>query len=218
MRELLRQLRHDRRIAAQKRTLRALAEQRCRRIVIGSSGTAPAGWVSTDREVIDLVREDTWSRYFGSASIDAILAEHVWEHLSADDALRSAKTCYQFLKPGGYVRAAVPDGLHPDPAYIEQVRPGGTGSGAEDHKVMYNFSTFRDLFTQAGFEVRLYEYYDWKGRFQFNDWNPADGMIRRSMRFDERNVSNQLAYTSIVIDAVKPASAREADSARALRP
>ena len=116
------------------------------------------------------------------------------------------------------MRAAVPDGLHPDPAYIEQVRPGGTGSGAEDHKVMYNFSTFRDLFTQAGFEVRLYEYYDWKGRFQFNDWNPADGMIRRSMRFDERNVSNQLAYTSIVIDAVKPASAREADSARALRP
>lgn len=34
------------------------------------------------------------------------------------------------LKPGGYVRVAVPDGFHPDPAYIEMGRPGGYGTGS----------------------------------------------------------------------------------------
>lgn len=208
----LRNLRHGRRIAEQRRTLRALAGQRSRRIVIGSSGTAPEGWVPTDREVIDLLQEETWLRYFDVASLDAILAEHVWEHLAADDASRAARTCHRFLKPGGYLRVAVPDGLHPDPAYIEQVRPGGSGSGAGDHKVLYDYSSFRDLFTLAGFDVRLYEYHDWNGRFQFNEWNPADGQIRRSMRFDERNSLQRLAYTSIVLDAVKPSDSCTAQS------
>jgi predicted SAM-dependent methyltransferase len=53
----------------------------------------------------------------------------------------------------------------------------------------------------------LYEYYDRSGSFRFSEWNPADGMIRRSMRFDERNSPQRLAYTSVVIDAVKPARA-----------
>ena len=204
MKLALRKIRHGARIAEQRKMLHALAGQCNRRIVIGSSGTAPEGWIPTDREVIDLLREDTWRQYFGVASLDAILAEHVWEHLSASDAVRAANTCRLFLKPGGYLRIAVPDGLHPDPTYIEQVRPGGCGSGADDHKVLYDYSSVRELFTLAGFEVRLYEYFDRDGGFQFSDWNPADGLIRRSMRFDERNSTQPLAYTSIVLDAVKP--------------
>ena len=214
IRAALHDFRHARRIDAQTKALRALAGQRYRRIVIGSSGTAPEGWVPTDREVIDLLREDTWLRHFGPGSLDAILAEHVWEHLSADDAARAAVTCYQFLKPGGYLRVAVPDGLHPDPAYIEQVRPGGSGSGASDHKVLYDYSSVGELFAVAGFEVRLYEYFDCDGRFQFVDWNPADGMIRRSIRFDERNSPKRLAYTSIILDAVKPRVGPGADAGR----
>jgi len=215
MRAALRPLRHGRRISAQKRTLRTLGKQHSRRIVIGSSGTAPEGWVSTDREVLDLVREDSWLRYFGFDSLDAILAEHVWEHLSADDAVRSARTCYRFLKPGGYLRAAVPDGLHPDPAYVEQVRPGGCGPGADDHKVLYDYASFSKVFALAGFSVRLYEYFDRNGEFRFADWNPADGLIRRSMRFDERNSPQHLAYTSIVVDAIKPTAVHAADAGRA---
>ena len=209
---LIHNLRHGRRIAAQKRTLLALPNRAMRRIVIGSSGTTLEGWVATDREVVDLLREDSWLRYFGPAPLDAILAEHVWEHLSGEDALRSAQTCYRFLKPGGYVRAAVPDGLHPDPDYIAQVRPGGCGAGAHDHKVLYDHAGFRDLFVRAGFEVRLYEYYDRDGRFHFNEWDPADGLIRRSMQFDERNSARRLTYTSIILDAVKPAADSGSDS------
>jgi predicted SAM-dependent methyltransferase len=208
MKKGLHYARHSRRIAAQKTMLSALAQQPSRRIVIGASGTAPEGWVSTDYEVIDLLQEDTWQRYFALDSLDAILAEHVWEHLSANDAALAARTCYRFLKAGGYLRAAVPDGFHPDPSYIEQVRPGGSGPGAGDHRVLYNYASFRDLFAAAGFEVRLYEYYDSNGCFRFNTWDPADGLIRRSKRFDERNSPQRLTYTSIIVDAVKPTGAQ----------
>ena len=53
--------------------------------------------------------------------------------------------CYEFLRPGGRLRIAVPDGFHPEPGYIEYVRPGGTGIGADDHKVLYNYQSLRKL-------------------------------------------------------------------------
>ena len=52
--------------------------------------------------------------YFNEGSIDAILAEHVWEHLAEEEGLAAAKCCYRYLRPGGYLRVAVPDGFHPD--------------------------------------------------------------------------------------------------------
>lgn len=100
---------------------------------------------------------------------------------------------------------AVPDGLHPDPDYIEQVRVGGSGSGADDHKVLYTHETFSEVFEKAGFRVHLYEYFDRTGEFHLNDWRPEDGMIRRSRTFDRRNADGQPHYTSIVLDAFKDA-------------
>jgi len=47
--------------------------------------------------------------------LDAILAEHVWEHLTKEEALIAALTCYRYIKNGGYLRVAVPDGPHPNP-------------------------------------------------------------------------------------------------------
>jgi|SRR5688572_828015 len=137
--------------------------------------------------------------------LEAILAEHVWEHLTANDASIAASTCFRYLKRGGYLRIAVPDGLHPDPDYIEQVRVGGSGSGADDHKVLYTHQTLSAVFEKAGFRVQLYEYFDQAGKFHFHDWSPQDGMIRRSRRFDSRNADGNPHYTSIVLDAIKDA-------------
>jgi len=114
-----------------------------------------------------------------------------------------------FLKPGGYLRVAVPDGFHPDPEYVEWVRPGGTGPGSDDHKVLYTYATFRDLFEKIGFDVVLHEYFDESGQFHFTDWAPSDGMIERSKRYDSRNANGRLAYTSIILDAVKPSIAAQ---------
>lgn len=43
------------------------------------------------------------------ALADAFLAEHVWEHLSLDDAHRATRNCERHLRPGGHLRLAVPD-------------------------------------------------------------------------------------------------------------
>lgn len=33
-----------------------------------------------------------------------ILAEYVWEHISEIEGIVASKNCYDFIKPGGYLR------------------------------------------------------------------------------------------------------------------
>jgi predicted SAM-dependent methyltransferase len=114
------------------------------------------------------------------------------------------KTCFTFLKSGGFLRIAVPDGFHPDKEYIECVKPGGFGAGADDHKILYNYKIMQASLEKAGFKVNFLEYWDENGKFQYKDWDPKTGMIHRSKRFDERNASGELKYTSLIVDAIKP--------------
>jgi len=107
------------------------------------------------------------------------------------------------VKKGGYLRAAVPDGLHPSRKYIDAVKPGGTDSGSDDHKVLYNYKKFSEIFCKAGFDVELLEWFDEKGNFNFKEWDKDAGMIHRSKRYDQRNEDGQLNYTSIILDAIK---------------
>jgi predicted SAM-dependent methyltransferase len=160
--------------------------------VVGAAGVYPRGWIPTDADFLDLLRPQDWSRCLQEGSLDAILAEHVWEHPHTEHAVATAPQCYRYLRPGGYLRAAVSDGLHPDPTYIETVAPGGSGAGAEDHRVLYTFT------------VSLLEHFDEDWRFHSVHWDPPEGMIHRSRRFDERNgEGRELAYTSIILDASK---------------
>ena len=175
------------------------------RIVVGAGGLFDPGWIPTDVDVLDILDDANWRRLFRENSIDAILAEHVWEHLTAEQGLCAARNCYRFLRPGGYLRVAVPDGFHPDPNYIEGVRPGGSGAGAHDHKLLYNHESFRQLFESAGFQVEPLEYFDTAGQFHAVDWDPSLGKIDRSRRFDDRNRDGRLVYTSVIVDARKPA-------------
>lgn len=173
------------------------------RIVVGSSGQFSSGWIPTDMDYLDITRPEHWGRFFNSDKLDAILAEHVWEHLTPVDAVSGTELCYKFLKPGGYLRLAVPDGLHPDPGYIDRVRPGGSGPGASDHKVLYTYKSLSALLAACGFSVDLLEYFDEQGSFHFKDWDVADGMIHRSSIFDPRNRELKLTYTSVIVDARK---------------
>jgi predicted SAM-dependent methyltransferase len=174
------------------------------RIVVGAGGVPVKGWIESEASFLDLREPDTWNRYFQSNSIDAILAEHVWEHLRRSDGLVAARTCFRYLKPGGYLRIAVPDGHHPDSAYIEAVRVGGTGCGADDHRALYTAETLVDLLREAGFVPELLEYFDNLGVFHEAPWSPQAGPIQRSRRFDTRNRDRPLSYTSLIVDAHKP--------------
>ncbi len=173
------------------------------KLVIGASKIEYKGWILTEMEFLNILKSEDWQYSLRRNSVAAFLAEHVWEHLSAKDGLVGAKNCFEYLRSGGYIRVAVPDGLHPDPAYIEYVKPGGTGAGADDHKELYTYRTFSELFESAGFEVRLLEWFDEKGEFHFQEWDPVDGMVVRSKRFDDRNSAEKLNYTSLIIDAKK---------------
>ena len=172
--------------------------------MIGSSGVFSAGWIPTEIETLNLLRPSDWQKHFSQHTPSAILAEHVWEHLTLADGATAAKICFQYLRPGGHLRLAVPDGFNPDPNYLEWVRPGGTGAGADDHKVLYTHESLSQLLAMAGFKVELLEYFDADGKFHFSDWNPQDGMIHRSRRFDQRNRDGRLDYTSLNVDAHKP--------------
>lgn len=172
-------------------------------IVVGSSRVFEPGWIPTDLHTLNLLKPGRWKFFVRPNSVDAILAEHVWEHLSLEDGKQAAKTCYTYLKKGAHARIAVPDGLHPDKEYINYVKPGGTGPGADDHKVLYTYATFKQIFEEAGFRVQLLEYFDESGKFVYNEWNREEGFIHRSKRYDERNQGGELKYTSIILDAIK---------------
>ena len=111
------------------------------KVIVGSASTKQKGWIGTNYPLLDLTEEYTFSVIFSPASVDNFLAEHVWEHLVLEDGGVALANCFTYLKPGGVLRIAVPDGYHPDTDYIEQVRPGGYGPGADDHKVLYHCET-----------------------------------------------------------------------------
>jgi predicted SAM-dependent methyltransferase len=186
------------------------------RVIIGAGGIEFPGWLSTEYPVTDFTDSGSLRRLFRPSSVAAFVAEHVWEHLTPEQAAAAARNCFEFLKPGGYLRIAVPDGLHPDASYIEYVRPGGTGLGSDDHKVLYNYRTLSATLEAAGLVVHLLEWFDEEGVFHFSDWDPEAGFVFRSARFDERNRDKPTTYTSIIVDAVKPArSQRVARQGRA---
>ena len=174
------------------------------RIIIGAAATKQEGWISTDYPLLDLTDARSFASLFGSGSVSSFLAEHVWEHLSPEDGAKACSNCFVYLKHGGSLRIAVPDGFHPDTEYISQVRPGGYGPGADDHKVLYNYRSLAAMLEKAGYKVKLLEWFDEQAVFHKENWDVSDGLIMRSTRFDQRNKVNQTAYTSLIIDATKP--------------
>jgi predicted SAM-dependent methyltransferase len=101
-------------------------------------------WLHTQEEEINLLDKETWRNLFKVESISAILAEHVWEHLTYDERLHAARNCFQYLKASGYIRCAVPDGYFPNEDYQNMVKVGGPGPKdhpAATHKIVYNYQT-----------------------------------------------------------------------------
>ena len=173
------------------------------KIVVGSGGIYEKGWMPIEFNQLDIKQKNDWERLFSKNSIDAILAEHVWEHLSLEEGMLAANHCFYYLKPGGYIRVAVPDGYHSNQEYIKWVKPEGTGDGSDDHKVLFNYITLSKVFTDVGFKIKLLEYFDENGDFHCNEWSEHDGKINRSAKHDPRNQDGQLKYTSVIIDAIK---------------
>jgi predicted SAM-dependent methyltransferase len=178
------------------------------KVVVGAGGyNNNPEWLTTRESELNLLNREDWARMFAHNSVSAILAEHVWGHLDCEEGVLAAAHCFEFLKPGGYVRCAVPDGYFPNEEYQRGVQVGGPGPKdhpAASHKMVHNYVTLSTMFEAAGFEVQLLEYCDEDGVFHANEWDEKDGFIYRSKRFDHRNSQGNLGFVSLIIDAKKP--------------
>jgi predicted SAM-dependent methyltransferase len=177
------------------------------RAIIGAGEQRWPGWLPTQRDELDLLDEASWAAFFGERRADALLCEHVWEHLTEAEGRAAAARCFRYLRPGGYLRVAVPDANFRDPDYQRTVQIGGPGPRdhpAAGHRVVYDHRRFAAIFTGARFVVDPLEWCDKAGRFTFRYWDPADGPIYRSLRADHRNRDGKLGFVSLILDAHKP--------------
>lgn len=179
------------------------------KVIVGAGGTTQPGWLSLEESDLDITSPEQWARLFAPNSLDAILAEHVWEHLTIDEGLKAARNCYQYLKRGGTLRIAVPDGFHPSELYRQWCAPG-TGYNGDDHKVFYNYQSLCWLLESAGFACRPREFFDLNGTL-FSDFvSDGNGHIERTSQTYPYSLKGSVlgfllgtSYTSLIVDGVK---------------
>ncbi len=201
----VRLMRNHAAVAAERRRIRqavaqALANDAPLKVIVGAGDKHQRGWINSDLPAFDVLEARHWRSLFPPHSIERLLAEHVFEHLSAAQFAQFLQLAPRYLAPGARIRIAVPDGNHPDQDYIERVRPGGSGIGAHDHKLLYTKSLARQLLEAAGYRYEFLEYFDEAGLFHQRQWQAADGFVSRSAAHDRRNAGGKLNYTSLIFD------------------
>ncbi len=169
------------------------------KLIVGAAATGQQGWMSTDINSLDVTNEKSWARIVGKNLLTHILAEHVWEHLSEGDARIGARLAFKYLCARGRLRIAVPDANFPHRSYLDscKVKPDS------DHKVFYTVYSLTSILESVGFNVRPLEYFDFNGKFHLNEWCRNDGLVKRSLINDSRNVDGTFAFTSLIVDAHK---------------
>lgn len=172
-------------------------------LIIGAGPFNIKGWFSTDIVTLDVTNKNHFKKYFMDKKINKILAEHVLEHLTDEDLELMVKHLYKYSADDINIRIAVPDGFHKDENYIREVKPGGTGTGADDHKHLFNYKSLSLIFEKQGFVSYLKEYWDEEGEFHTTYSNDDFGMIRRSFINDDRNKDKIPHYTSLIVDFKK---------------
>lgn len=170
------------------------------KVIIGAGPTHFPGWIQTDKELLDVTSPQDWRALFDPESIDALLSEHMLEHLSNRECQIALAECYKHLKPGALFRVAVPDGYRRDPVYLEEASPPKDG-----HQVLFNIDSLTAVLQSAGFATTPLEYFDVHERFHRQPWDVADGLIQRSAAHDTQEAFRRgdLFYTSIIVDARK---------------
>lgn len=178
------------------------------KIIVGAGGTSQPGWLSLEESDLDITNIAQWSQWFLPGSLDAIVAEHVWEHLTVEEGLQAARNCYLYLRPQGVLRIAVPDSNHPNENYWNWCAPG-IGYNGDDHKVFYNCSMLCDVLRRAGFICRPREFFS-DGNLFSDFTSDANGHIERTIRTYPATIKGAFLgfilgtdYTSLIVDGIK---------------
>lgn len=179
------------------------------KIIIGAAMTSQSGWYSTNEQWLNVADSEDWDKIFhGKSIIKNVLAEHVFEHLSEYELVKSINLIYCHLLPGGRVRIAVPDGYNPDPVYIQNVGIAGIGADAADHKQLLNYDSLNVVLKNAGFKVEIVEGYCSRGKLIQLPVLDSFGRVIRS-RGNVKNMENISGWdfvdanTSLIVDGIK---------------
>ena len=170
-------------------------------VILGAGPVNVSGWIPTDTDILDMTSTRAWVKLFSPNSIDRLMAEHVLEHLSDAECTMALTECFRYLKGGGLLRVAVPDGNRKDREYVKEVSPPKDG-----HKLLFTVDDLVARLERVGFEATPLEYFDVSEQFHSHPWDEADGLIRRSLRYDTQEPFKRgaLYYTSLIVDARKP--------------
>jgi predicted SAM-dependent methyltransferase len=172
-------------------------------LIIGGANIDFPGWFETDILILDVTNEKQFQRFFSRHKINKVMAEHVLEHLTTEQIELMLVHLYKYSASNLNIRIAVPDGFHANPEYIDMVKPGGTGNGADDHKHLFTYKSLSAIFERNKFKAHPLEYWDEQGNFHSHYKNDDKGLIRRSMANDSRNAGGKPVYTSLIIDFTK---------------
>lgn len=158
---------------ARRRSQRFLQHLNQRHLLInlGCGPTAMADWINVDMargSHVDVVLDITTGLPFLDESCQAVICEHVIEHLTREHGLQLLKDCRRVLEPGGVVRISTPDaGLYlksyagdgdflrwamerrPAPTPLDRINMVMREDG--QHLWLYDGESLMRLFQDAGF-------------------------------------------------------------------
>jgi predicted SAM-dependent methyltransferase len=155
---------------------------------LGSGSVYKAGWVNID--LLPVKVDVPWNLAngipFPDASVDAIMHEHLQEHLTLREGYELARESRRVLKRGGILRVGVPDAGQAVQSYAgnwsdEWARSAPTGMIAiqrlfyrNGHRAMYDGQTLILLLRAAGF-ANVRRHAIGEGRLQPNEDSPHRG-------------------------------------------
>lgn len=185
-----------------------LTEEKEIKIILGAAETVQRGWFSTNEQWLDITNEEHWKKIFqGRVCLSHVVAEHVFEHLTYQEAQTALAHIKNHMIDGGRIRIAVPDGYHPDPVYLKHVGINGIGDDAADHKQLLNVDVLRNLLEEAGFLSEHLEGYNAAGGLVQKPVDWENGFIMRSRSNDQTDTSEIWGFpdsnTSLIVDGRK---------------
>lgn len=128
------------------------------RINLGSGGRPLPGWVNVDivrAPRVDVIWDLRRPLPFREGSAEAILAEHVVEHLELDEAEALIRDCYRILEPSGVLRLSTPDAEKYLRSYVED--DGFLHSPEFSHPVELPLDRVNEMFREDGLHRWVYD-------------------------------------------------------------
>ena len=147
----------------------------------------------------DILDVSSMKQFIKGRPVGKYMTEHVFEHLSYNDAKKGFQNMYVTLIDGGRVRICVPDGYLPSVTYQEYIKVGN----AFDHKMVWTIDNLKPLLEKVGFEVVPLEYWNKDGTERYTGkWDDKDGYLQRTSK-ERTDTYDNILHTSLSLDAFK---------------